>query len=177
MKVLLFALLLLPLALSGGCAAYGAENRDAYLGEALEPFFFPFGDGRVSLGADMEDVVLVLGNPLDIFEIPSCAFDGTDAVFRFQSVQIHAIPEGGASFVHTIVLLDDTVATAEGIMLGSSIDELLLAYGGGYSLDFGMRTFARGATSISFLERDGYVFGITYELDLALFDWENRHER
>ena len=175
-KMFCFALLLLPLAWLAGCAAYGQEEGvPAEAGFLLEPFYFPFGDASIQLGANMEDVIGLLGSPLDTFEVPSCAFEGTDIVFRFPGIQIHTVPLGEVHMVHTIALFDDTVSTAEGIMLGSALDDLLLAYGSEYVEEFGLYTFARGYSSISFLVRDGYVFAITYELDLEMFDGGNLH--
>ena len=87
----------------------------------------------------------------------------------FPGVQVHTIPIGDANFVHTISISDDTVSTAEGIMLGSSFEDLIGAYGHDFVREYGMYTFTRGHTSISFFIDRGMVIAITYELDVYMY--------
>jgi len=137
--------------------------------ETNQTFDFTLGNTTIVMGMDMADVINLLGEPISIFEIPSCAFEGTDRVFLFPGVQIHTIPIDGDDFIHTISLRDDTVATQNGIFLGSSLDSLINAYGDEYTRDFDMLTFTLGFTSLSFLINDNMVASIIYELDVAYF--------
>ena len=133
------------------------------------PFYLPLGGVNILMGADIEEIIDAIGEPIAEFHMPSCAFDGTDIVFRFPGLQVHTIPIGEANFVHTILLQDDTVSTSEGIMLGSSFEELIQAYGKNYVREYGMYTFTRKHTSISFFVDGGIITHITYELDVYLY--------
>ena len=133
------------------------------------PFFLTLGGVDIHMGVNINEIKNALGGPIAEFQTPSCAFDGTDIVFRFPGVQVHTIPIGDSNFVHTIAIMDDTVSTSEGIMLGSSLEDLIDLYGSNYVREFGMYTFTRAHTSISFYVRDGMVISIIYELDVYLY--------
>ena len=190
MKKYIFLILLLTLTCFAGCtdvpqaspapaplAPYIAVTiGEAYvtleIGEEEEvyaPLFsLPYGSTSIQLGANIDDVINEIGEPMAVFETPSCAFDGTDIVFRFPGVQIHTIPIGNEHFIHTMFLVDDTLGTEKGIFIGSGFDELIRFYGHDYTKEHGMYTFTRGHTSISFLINDGIVTAITYELNIPI---------
>ena len=142
-----------------------SKQEDAY----APPFFLPFGGTNIHLGAYIDDIISKIGEPLAVFDVPSCAFDGmVDIVFRFPGVQLHTLPIGNEHFIHTMFLVDDTLSTYEGIFIGSEFYELTHAYGHNYTQELGMYTFTRGDTSISFLVNDGIIMAITYELYIHL---------
>ena len=147
----------------------GDESISPIVEVIAPPFFLPLGGINIQLGANIEEIKNAIGEPIAEFRMPSCAFDGTDIVYRFPGIQVHTIPIGDANYIHTISLMDDTVSTSEGIMLGSNIEELISVYGYDYVWEYGMYTFTREHTSISFFVDDGMVIAITYELDVNLF--------
>jgi len=109
-----------------------------------------------------------LGEPLGVFEAPSCAFDGIDRIFSYPGIQIHTYPKGDDDYVHTISLRDDSVRTQGGICLGLSPNVVVLAYGDDYELENGMYTYTRGLTTLEFFVEDDMVIGITYGLILDI---------
>jgi len=119
----------------------------------------------VRLGQDIYEVLDMLGEPMYTFEQPSCAFEGIDRFFLFGGVQIQTYPAAnGQDLVHTVMLTDDSVATASGIHLGSSLASVLAAYGNDYEYAFGLYIFTHGATTLRFLVTDDMVTSISYEL-------------
>ena len=148
----------------------GEEERSDPAPEInISVFYFPLGNVNIHLGANINEIKSAIGEPIAEFKMPSCAFEGTDIVYRFPGVQVHTIPIDGANFIHTIAITDDTVGTAEGIMLGSGFDDMIGIYGYDYVREYGMYTFTRKHTSISFFIADGMVVAITYELDVKLY--------
>ena len=142
-----------------------AEDIEEPLAAQSNDGFAFTADGFViHMDMDMSLVLDALGQPLGVFEAPSCAFDGIDRIFRFPGVQIHTYPEGDLDFVHTISIRDDSVTTTEGIYLGSDFEAVIAAYGSNYEQEFGMFTFTRGETTLSFFVEDDMVVGITYGL-------------
>ena len=142
------------------------DDPDPILPDASIPEGFTFTTQGVTIHMDqnMAEVLEQLGEPLGVFEAPSCAFDGIDRIFSFPGVQIHTYPDGDLDFVHTISIRDDSVTTMNGIFLGSSWEDVLAAYGDVYQQEFGMFTFTMGRTTLSFFIEDEMVVGITYEL-------------
>jgi len=131
--------------------------------QTISDFAFKMGDVLIEMDQDINKVIEKLGEPLGIFEAPSCAFDGIDRIFGYPGMQIHTYPKGDSDFIHTISLRDDSLRTTEGgIRLGDDIQTALDAYGDDYELDTGLYRFKRGLTTLEFLTEDGIVMGITY---------------
>ena len=128
-------------------------------------FALLFNDFLIEMGQNITYVISALGEPLNIFEAPSCAFDGIDRVFLDPGVQLHTYPVGDDDLIHTISIRDDSLRTTEGrLVLGSSLQAMLEAYGDEYEHETGMYTFTRGQTTLQFFIDDGIITGITYGL-------------
>jgi len=128
----------------------------------LEDFALIYKEFRIEMNQNINEIINALGEPLGIFEAPSCAFDGIDRIFSYPGLQIHTYPAGDSDFIHTMSLRDDSTGTIEGIYLGDSLLLMLRAYGDDYELEFGMYTFTRGLTTLSFLVEDEVIESITY---------------
>jgi len=146
------------------------EEPDDYdagpvLAEPLsDTFYFTLRGNTILLDQEIDEVLALLGEPLDTFDRPSCAFDGIDRFFLFAGVQIQTYPINGTDRVHTILLLDDSVTTANGIFLGSTFSDVVAAYGYDYEYAYNMYSFVRNGTMLRFLINDGLVQTISYEL-------------
>ncbi|MCL2603901.1 MAG: hypothetical protein FWD90_05425 [Defluviitaleaceae bacterium] len=127
-------------------------------------FYFNYRGNAVRLDEDINDVLALLGEPQSTFDRPSCAFEGMDRFFLFPGVQIQTYPIGGQDRVHTIMLMDDSVTTINGIFLGSTLDALLTAYGNDYEYAYGLYIFTKVDTILRFNVVNGEVQTISYEL-------------
>ena len=129
----------------------------------VHDFAFKMGDVLIEMNQNITDVIDKLGEPLGVFEAPSCAFDGIDRIYSYPGVQLYTYPVGDEDFIHTIGFFDDSIKTTEGgIRLGSTLQAVLDAYGDDYEYDTGMYTFARGRTRLEFLIEDDTVIGLSY---------------
>lgn len=118
----------------------------------------------IYMDQNIQEVLDAFGEPLGVFELPSCAFDGIDRIFSFPGLQIHTYPLDDSDFVHTVSIRDDSILTQNGIYLGNSWEDVLAAYGSDYDHEFGMFTFTKGVTKLQFLVEDDMVVAITYGL-------------
>jgi len=131
-------------------------------GEAPD-FALRVGDLLIEMDQDVAYVLAALGEPLEEFEDPSCAFDGIDRVFLYPDFEVRTYPKGSSDHVHTIVFENDLIRTTEGgIRLGASLQDVIDAYGDDYEHDSGMYTFTRGLTTLEFLVDDDIVTNIIY---------------
>ena len=78
----------------------------------------------------MDGVKLIPGNAFDadarpeandVFQVPSCAIEGTDDVFGYDAVEITAYNDGTGPVIYSIYMLDPNVSTAEGLYLGDDL--------------------------------------------------------
>jgi len=118
----------------------------------------------IEMDQRMDHLLQQLGEPLGIFEAPSCAFDGIDRIFGFPGIEIRTYPDGDLDRVHTINIMDDSVTTMRGIRLGNSWADVVAAYGSGYEQDITMFTFTIDRTTLSFFLEGDMVIGIIYGL-------------
>jgi len=131
---------------------------------ATSDFSLDVGNFTISMSQNIDDTISALGEPLGVFEQPSCAFDGIDRIFSFPGLQIHTYPVGDADFIHTVSIRDDSHVTGNGIYLGVNFNAVVAAYGSEYEQEGSMFTFTRGITFLQFFIESDIVTAITYGL-------------
>lgn len=94
-----------------------------------EGYTFTSGSTVIEMNADASAVVEELGESDDYFESESCAFEGLDKVYTYPGFQLNTYPVDDKDYVLSVVFMDDTVSTDEGISIGSTKDEVTEAYG------------------------------------------------
>ena len=79
----------------------------------------------------IEDVTASLGEDYAYSEAMSCAYDGLDKVYGYESegADFSTRPDGDRDLVCEIYIYDGDWQTAKGIKIGSSIDDVKAAYG------------------------------------------------
>ncbi len=92
-------------------------------------YSFTSGSTKIEMGADASKVVDALGEADEYFESESCAFEGLDKVYTYPGFKLNTYPVDDKDYVLSVVFMDDTVATDEGISIGSTKDEVTEAYG------------------------------------------------
>jgi hypothetical protein len=148
----------------------GEENVSAATSvESAEPaFVFTADRTEIVPGGDFASVLAALGEPSDVFEAPSCAFEGVDRIYYYPGFVINTFPDRGKDRVLSVYFTDDSAETQEGAYLGMSYEDLISVYGEGFSNETGdMITFVKGETSLAVLVEDELVRDISYYFDPA----------
>lgn len=125
-------------------------------------FKFKYNGVTVPMNVDAEPVINNLGESMDYFEAASCAFQGLDKIFYYSGFELSTYPQGEKDFISAVNLLDDTVATEEGIYLGSSMDDVIDAYGEDYSNENDFYTYTKDDSQLTFVIENDVVTAITY---------------
>jgi hypothetical protein len=121
----------------------------------------------VKLNANAQDALSLLGTPDDMFEAPSCAFEGTDRIYYYKGFEISTYPLGEQDFVLSIVITS-AGKTPEGLEIGMGFDDMVAAYGEGYEDGGGVYRYTSGGQELSVFIEDGSVVEISmYYLDAA----------
>ena len=126
-----------------------------------QDFILVYKGVEIVPGAEMAPVKEALGEPTSYYESISCAFEGMDKIYTYGSIQITTYTEKDVDYIYTIVLLDDGIATPEGIYIGSDVLNVISAYGE-MELEQNVVIYTQGNTSITLGFRDGVVVSITY---------------
>ncbi len=157
-----------PVVLSGGQAAEtaeggsGAETPDQSSEEAADAYVFTYNGVQIRMNAPADDIIAALGDGYTYFEAPSCAYEGMDKVYTYNSIVVRSYTMDGADYIAAVELKDDTVSTAEGIRIGSSEDDVRAAYGEEGTPGTSGIEYTMGDSFISFIFENGQVAAITY---------------
>ena len=123
------AVMILSLGSLAACSGSGDGSGNGG-GSSSEPgFTYTNGSVTIEMNSDAAAVVEKLGEPLDYFESESCAFEGLDKVYTYPGFKLNTYPDEDKDYVLSVVFMDDTVETEEGIAIGSTKDQVTEAYG------------------------------------------------
>lgn len=126
-------------------------------------YVFTYKDTAIVPGAGMDDVLEAIGMPLNVFEAPSCAFDGVDRIFYYPGFIINTYPKNGRDTILSVSFRDDSVTTYEGIYLGMNVAGVEAAYGAGEWNDMGnLLSYDSGGVRLAFIFESGTIIDITY---------------
>lgn len=151
LSLILAALLLLGTCLVACDAGKGGE------------YIFSHNGTAIRVGDDGNAVASALGTPADYMEEDSCGGEGPDKTFVYPGFRYDTVMTGGVDRIVKIVLTDDSVATPQGVKIGSTKSAVVSAYGDGYTetADGGL-VYTDGNTKLMFGIRDGVVTAIHY---------------
>ena len=122
---------------NGGSENQGGDNKPSD-GEPQSGSFgdddltFTFGGSSVTVGKDLSAFKAAVA-PSSEDTAPSCLGNGEDSICTFDHFTINGYTENGQCIATAIDLTDSEVSTSKGIKLGSSKDDVIKAYGTGYT--------------------------------------------
>lgn len=126
---------------------------------------FVFVNNNVSIAIDAvaSNVLDELGEPMDYFEAPSCAYQGLDKTYYYTGFEVTTYTdEEEVDHIANVVLVDDTVETKEGIYIGASMEDVVSAYGDDYKESTNQYTYIQGDSELQFIFKEGLVASILY---------------
>lgn len=158
-RALTFALslaLVLTLAACGGQKSEpSGQVPDAPAPAAQSKYVLTYRDCPLPMNAEFAPLLDFLGEPDSYFEAASCAFDGLDKTYTYAGLEIITYPDGDRDFISSVRILDNTVATAEGITIGSTQDDVADAYGEDFQEIGKQYVYEDGDAKFSVLFDDG----------------------
>ena len=125
-------------------------------------YIFKQGDVSVIIDADAAPIVAALGEPVSYFEAASCAFDGLDKIYTYNSFEIDTYPTEGKDYISAIILMDDSITTAEGIAIGETKARVEEVYGTDYTEQGSMLVYEKDGMKLSFIFTDDMITSIQY---------------
>ena len=154
---LLAAIMLLSLV---GCGSTDIDPQE-------ENFSFTYNDTQITLGAEATPIINALGEPRSYTEEPSCAFDGMDKTYFYGSFYLSTYPMDGKDYVYSIWFADDTVATEDGIRIGSAKAQVEAICGADCFNGINAYTKVLSSSRLIILMDGGTVSSIQYEMIVA----------
>lgn len=161
--------------LAAGCTTKGNNSSGSVSGsESLassasqaaqsEAYYFENKGVKIVLKTPTAPILEALGEPLNYFEAPSCAFEGMDKIYTYAGFEIHTYTEDKVDYIFSVLFTDDSVKTREGIALAATLEDVTAKYGKDYVESSGQYTYSVGDCQLSFLLEDGGVVSIEYSV-------------
>jgi len=156
--------------LLGGCGGTTTQpgnqttnTTSATTTTTAEPGYAFKVDGiTIHMHDEMAPILEKLGKEKAYFEAESCAFPGLEKTYTYTSFNLYTYEDGDKDRVASIVILDDSVGTAEGIYLNASLDDVIAKYGDDYEHTLNLYKYASGLMELSFIIEDKVVTSIEY---------------
>jgi hypothetical protein len=149
------AFLLAVLCLTG-CAAPNAAPEQ-------EVLCFTYQNVKITPHAEAAPIISSLGEPKTYTEEASCAFEGMDKTYYYGSFYLATYPMEGKDYVYMLWFADDTVATEEGIRIGSNQADVESVYGADSFNGTNAYVLIKGNSKLMILITEGEVSAIRYE--------------
>jgi len=160
-KKLLFALatlLMLTLVLTG-CGSNETDNNTSNEEKGYE---FVSNGVNIPMLAQADTVLSELGEENTYFEAESCAYQGMDKIYTYNGFEVRTNEIDSKDYVTSVLLIDDSVSTPEGVALFMTKEDMTQAYGENYSEELGLYTYSKGESKLSFLIKDNEITSIEY---------------
>lgn len=138
------------------------ESDQPASSDTVKGYIFEADGVEVAVDTDVTAVVDKLGEPDSYFEEPSCAGQGLTKIYTYAGFQIYTYEKDKTDLIERIVLMDDTVATPEGVDLSMAKDDVIDAYGEDHTGTDNTIVYEKGGMKLSFVLDGDAVISIEY---------------
>jgi len=127
------------------------------------PFEVTCGSVQIHINDFADPVIEALGEPMGYTEETSCVFDGLDKTYYYGSFYILTRSAAEGDRIQSLWFADDSLATAEGITIGSAREAVEQAYGADCFQGQNACVLARDDSTLTIILSEGTVNGIRYD--------------
>ena len=125
-------------------------------------YSFKSGNTVINMGVAAKDIVNALGKADKESEVNSCACQGKLKTYSYKGFEVSTIQDKGTEIISSVYILDKTVATPEGISIGSGKDDVLRIYGKDCKENKGVYIYNLGNSELNIFTTNNMVDGIEY---------------
>lgn len=140
-----------------------AENTtpgDTEAKEKVEGYSFTLGDIKLVPGADFDPTVLP--EATSVYEVPSCAIEGTDNLYAYDSIEITAFDDGEGEIIYSVYIVDANTPTDEGLYIGDGLEEVNAIYGTDRTENGNELTYQKGDSLLIIIIENDVVISVEY---------------
>lgn len=162
--ILVMVMMVITLAACGEKESIGASTNNSKASvEPKEGYIFEYEGVTINIDALAEPIIAELGEPASYFEAASCAFEGLDKMYTYNSVEIDTYPdEEGKDRISGIIFKDDMVETTEGVSLFETKADMIKAYGDKYTDENGVLVYRKDGMKLCFILEEDEIVSIEY---------------
>jgi len=151
------------------CGNAGQNNAGSNATQAVaqsnSKYYFTAKNTDLKIDGNLTEYTTALGEPSGgYYEAKSCAFDGMDKFYTYDSFVLQGYQKDGQDRLYAITLSDDSVKTKEGVRIGDKKDKVVSAYGNEYKEENGQLIYTSENTSLVFVIKGDTVESIQYTM-------------
>ena len=140
-----------------------AEDTTAGSDEQEPGFVFTFEGVELTPGQAFDAAALPEAN--SVYQVPSCAIEGTDNVYNYGTIEVTAFDDGNGEVIYSVYIMDANTPTNEGLYIGDTLDHIVAAYGEDYTREGNQITYQEGDTLLIIILGGEYVQSIDFRWD------------
>lgn len=141
----------------------GGQLITAPSGETADGPAFVWAEVSLRPGAPFDPNALPAAE--SVYQVPSCAQQGTDNVYNYGSFELTAYNNGSGEVIYSIYICEPSVKTAEGIALSDNISKAITAYGSNYTQAGTGYTFTFDDVLLIFVTQNDTIISIEYRMN------------
>ncbi len=148
----------------GGDSSGGSGGQPALSEHPHDGYYFTAYNTEIGVRcpAHLLEKMRENGGEYRYYESVSCAYQGMDMIYTFDSFEVHVNTVDGADIITGISILDDMVSIPEGLKIGDGRDDMTDCLGTDFEQSGNTYTYEKDGTLISVLIKDGSVRSIEY---------------
>lgn len=125
------------------------------------PLSLSYRGVELTVGMAADEAIARLGDDYTVTEAESCAGQGMDRMYTYSSMRLYVFaPVEGEAVVSSVSYTDDGVATADGLRIGSKVEEVVAAMGEPDEQNEARLVYRSEAAVLTFGLRDGVVVSV-----------------
>ena len=141
-----------------------ADTTAAQVTDAVECFSFTFVGVELIPGQPFD--ASALPEPESVYQVPSCAIEGTDNVYNYGTIEVTAFNDGSGEVIYSVYIVDANTPTDEGLYIGDMVQHVTAAYGEDCVRENGQITYRKGETLLVLIMDGDYVMSIDFRWDV-----------
>lgn len=106
----------------------------------------------------------ILPEAQSVYEVPSCAIEGTDNLYNYGTFELTAFDDGTSELIYSILLTDPNITTTEGLALGDTAAKVVDLYGEGYTQEGTSYVYSGDAEQLIIILQGESVASIEYRM-------------
>lgn len=152
----------MPVAETAVEAEAAAAETAAPVAASMGNYTFVTGGVELVPGSVFDPSILPQAD--SVYEVPSCAIEGTDNLYNYGTFELTAFDDGTNELIYSILLIDPNITTTEGLALGDPSSKAVDLYGENYIQQGSSWVYSGDAEQLILILQGDTVASIEYRM-------------
>ena len=129
----------------------------------INEYIFTVNGKTVNINEEMDTEKF--GEESNVYEVPSCAFEGNDKIYEYDGFEVETYEDGEKEKIYSIYFTDTKQTTTEGVCVSDSYQKMVDTYGMEFKNDGTQYTYTKNNTCLEFIVENEVITSIKYVLN------------